>query len=260
MVKPGLMFALAVFGSLLPAPANAENWELAGAVNFDTGRYGAGDRTNSIYVPFTVARLYSDAKFSVTVPYLRQSAWGQVVWIGGKPVRPVRGPVSVSTPPQDGLGDILLRGDLVLVREASDGFDLVASGQLELPTADEKKWLGTGEMSESAGLEFTKELLPGWSLLAAACYTLVGDPPGIDYNNQLFLGLGLKRLLSDKLTLTVQYETESSIVSGNPDPVSLNALMTYLMPDGFQATGGASLGLSDGSPEIGVSLGVSQKF
>ncbi|OGR96537.1 MAG: hypothetical protein A2016_00775 [Elusimicrobia bacterium GWF2_62_30] len=194
------------------------------------------------------------------MPYLRQSAWGQVIWLGGKPVRPVRGPVSVSVPAQAGLGDILLRGGYTLMREAADGFGMEVYGQLELPTADKEKWLGTGEMDESAGLKFTKEMLPGWLLLASGGYTLVGDPPGTDFNNQLSLGLGVKRSLSDKLSMAVQYETESSIVSGNPAPASLNALVTYLMPDSFLATGGASLGLSDGSPEIGLSLGVSQKF
>ncbi|MDD5209157.1 MAG: transporter [Elusimicrobiales bacterium] len=243
-----------------PAAAQAADWKFSTSVNFDTGRYGSEDRTNSVYIPFTLKRYLTNADLSVTVPYLRQSSSGQVAWVGGKPVRVTKGRVSVATSSNSGLGDIILHGTFGLKRDGPGSFDLGLAGKLKLPTADEKKGLGTGKMDVGTGLEFAKEFSPGWTLLADGYYTIIGEPAGVNFNNQVSLDLGIYRLLSERVSLTVSYETQNSIVSGNPGPRSISGTLAYNVPDGVQLFGGAALGLSDGSPEIGVSGGFSQRF
>ncbi|MBU2573055.1 MAG: transporter [Elusimicrobia bacterium] len=257
------MFSTAIVSAEpLPEAARETDWKFSSSVNYDTGKYGTPDRTNSVYIPFTLKRCYSNADLSVTAPYLRQSSAGQVTWVGGKPVQvgKGKGAASAGTTSESGLGDIMLRGAYTLKRDGPKSFGLGLSGKLKLPTANENKGLGTGEMDEGVGLEFAKEINPDWSLLAAGYFTIIGDPDGVDFNNQVSLDIGFYKTLRSDLGLTVFYQTQSAIVDGNADPRSVSGTLSYSAPDGLQFSGGLTLGLSDGSPDIGLSAGFSRRF
>ena len=244
----------------LPEAAREADWRFSTSVNYDTGKYGTPDRTNSVYIPFTLKRYYSEADLSVTVPYLRQSSAGQVTWVGGKPVRVARGQGAAVNSTESGLGDIILRGTYTLKRDGPKSFGLGLAGRLKLPTADENKGLGTGELDEGVGLEFAKEINPDWTLLADGYFTIIGDPDGVDFYNQVSLDIGFYKKLSGKLGLTMLYETQSAIVDGNADPRSLSGTLSYSAESGAQFSGGLTLGLSDGSPDIGLSAGFNRRF
>ena len=71
----------------LAAPSGAQDWKMSAMVSYDTGKYGTSDHTSSFYIPLTLKRYFDKSSASVTVPYLRQSSTGQVVRVGGSPVR-----------------------------------------------------------------------------------------------------------------------------------------------------------------------------
>ena len=252
--------AVFAWAALLPAAARAADWKFSSSVNFDTGKYGTSERTNSVYVPFTLKRYYENSDLSVTVPYLRQSAMGQVTWVGGSPVRLFPRFRTAVTARQAGLGDIMLRGTRTLLREEPDAFDLALAGKVKLPTADEAKGLGTGRLDAGAGLEYAKLVSPGWTFLADGYYTFIGEPEGADFNDQLSVDMGFYRQLREGLALTVLLEGQNAIVDGNDGPRSLSGTLSYRASDGVQFFGGLTLGLSDGSPAFGVSLGFSGRF
>ena len=255
------MFTAARAGAEPPQDTGSpEVWRFSSSFNYDTGKYGTPDRTNSVYIPFTLKRYFLDADLSVTVPYLRQSSTGQVTRVGGKPVRVDKAPRTSDESSESGLGDIMLRGAYALLREGPGSFELGLVGKIKLPTADEKKGLGTGELDAGAGLEFAKQINASWTLLADAYYTIIGDPEGVDYNNQLALDLGFYKPLKENLGLTVLFETQSAITDGGSDPRSLSGTLSYGASDGLQFSGGLTLGLSDGSPDAGISVGFSRKF
>lgn len=252
--------ALLACAALLPAAAGAADWKLSSSINYDTGKYGTTSRTDSFYVPFTLKRYFSSWDLSVTVPYLRQSSTGQVIWVGGQPTRGPGKHLAAGTAGQGGLGDIMLRGNYPLLLEEHNTFDLALAGKLKLPTADKDKGLGTGEADAGAGLELAKEVAAGWTLMADGYYTLIGQPAGEDFNNQLSLDAGFYRQLSEKTGLTVLYEARNAIVNGNAGPRSLSGTLSMGGADGAQYFCGLTLGLSDGSPDAGASLGLSKKF
>jgi len=248
-----------------PAPeAASRDWKTSVSANYDTGKYGTQDRTESVYVPFTLKRSYRDADLSVTVSYLRQTSAGQVTWVGGRPTHVGPGKRAAAASPgtsmESGFGDMLLRGTYTLKRDGPKAFDLGLAGKLKLPTASEEKGLGTGEMDGGAGLEFAKEITPGWSLLADGYFTIIGDPAGVDFNDQVSLDIGFYRTLRPNLGLTVLYETQGAIVDGNADPRTVSGTLSYSAPGGGAFSCGLTLGLSDGSPEIGLSAGASRRF
>jgi len=253
------MAALCLAGSA--APACAYDWKMSALVSYDTGKYGTPDRTNTLYIPLTLKRYYGDAAVSVTVPYLRQSSTGQVTYVNGTPMRANRRTTTTTTGSSEaGLGDIMLRGSYPLLQDGPAAFDLALAGSVKLPTASKSKGLGTGRFDEGAGLEFGKEVAAGWTLLVDGYYTIIGEPAGASYRNQLSLDFGFYRALKKDLGLTVLYSARSAIVAGNPGPKDLSGTLDYKAADGNNYFCGLLLGLSDGSPAIGVNAGLSRRF
>ena len=256
----GIYLPAAVCLALLAPAAGAADWKFSTSFNYDTGDYGTNNLTESVYIPFTLKRYYREGDLSVTVPWLRQSATGQVTRVSGRPVRATSGSGGAAAQSESGLGDILVRGSYVLKVDGPKSFDLAAAGRLKLPTADETRGLGTGELDEGAGFEFAKKVSPGLTILADGYYTIIGDPEGIDFNNQLAFDIGFYRPLNGKVGFTLLYETRSAMLDGNSDPRELSGTLDYKPAGGNQYSGGLLLGLSDGSPDVGLSFGLSRKF
>ena len=253
-------FLSACCATLLAPPARGADWKFSSSFNYDSGDYGTGTRTESVYIPFTIKRYYREGDLSVTVPFLRQSSTGQVTRVGGRPMLATGGKTGAAASSETGLGDIMVRGAYILRQDGPGSFDLAAAGRLKLPTADETRGLGTGELDEGVGFEFAKRVSPGLTLLADGYYTIIGDPEGVDFNNQLALDIGFSRPLNGKTALTVLYETRGALLDGNSDPRELSGTLEYKSADGNNYSGGLLLGLSDGSPELGLSFGLSRRF
>lgn len=245
----------------LPAapPAGAQDWQFSSSVNYDTGKYGTSYRTDAVYIPLTLKRYYRYGDVSVTASWLRQSTTGQTTRVNGTPVR-VHGGSAAPTSSQSGPGDLLVRGTLDLKTEKLDSYDLALAGLLKLPTADKSKGLGTGQMDQGFGLEFAKNIAGRWTLLLDGYYTIVGEPQGMDYNSQLALAAGFHKTVGEGFGLTMLYETRSALVAGSPDPRDVFAQLSYDWPNGLRYAGGLTLGLSEGSPDLGLSAAVSRKF
>ncbi|MDA8131371.1 MAG: transporter [Elusimicrobia bacterium] len=242
----------------LAASAAAKDWRFGAGAAYDSGKYGTGIRTDSVSLPFTLTRYYHFGEVSATAAWLRQSSKGRVTRVWGLPARlpATRGPSSAESGP----GDILVRGTLALKTEKEDAFDLALVGRLKLPTADKDKGLGTGQLDQGAGLEFSKDIAGRWTLLLNGYYTIIGDPRNFNFNNELALAAGFRKRLNEVLSLEGLYETRSALVDGTDDPRDLRGLLTYTKADGDVLSAGLLLGLSEGSPSVGLSFGFSRRL
>lgn len=243
-----------------PACASDLDWKMSTSLNYETGEYGTSTRSSSLYVPFTVKRYWGDGYASLTLPFVSLTGNGQVTNVGGRPVMIRAGQGTTKTVTHSGAGDAVVRGGWDLLREDPQPFDLTVVGKIKAPTADKDKGLGTGEFDEGLGLEFGKLLFPGWTLIADLYYTVIGDPPGRDLNNQVAVDLGFSHPLQKDLTLTVLYEGSNALVSGEPDPRDLRGILDYRLSKQSSLFGGGLVGLSRGSPDFGFTLGGSFRF
>ncbi len=146
------------------------------------------------------------------------------------------------------------------MKEDPQPFDLSLIAKIKLPTADKDKGLGTGKFDEGLGLEFGRLIVPGWTLLADLYYTVIGDPPGTNLNNQLAADVGFSHPLQEDLTLTALLEGSNALVSGQPAPLDLRGILDYKLGEQSGISGGVLVGLSDGSADYGLSLGGSYRF
>lgn len=240
--------------------ASGHDWKLSTSLNYESGTYGTSTRSSSLYVPFTIKRAWDDWHASLTLPYVSLSTDRQVANVGGRPARIRKGPAGTARDTQSGPGDAVLRGGYALFREDAHRVDLTVIGKIKAPTADKDKGLGTGEFDEGLGLEFAKLVMADWTLIADLAYTVIGDPSTTDLNNQTAVDIGFSHALQKDLTLTVLFEGSNALVSGEPHPMDLRGIFDYKLSERGALFGGGLIGLTDGSPDLGFTLGGRYRF
>jgi outer membrane protein OmpA-like peptidoglycan-associated protein len=105
---------------------------------------------------------------------------------------PFAGTSSSSPGWQTGFGDVNLGAKYKFVDDYHGGGAGVAlRGYVKLPTADEKKGLGTGKTSFGADLVLSKSLNRAADIHASLGYQINSDPDGLDIGNAFKWGLGL---------------------------------------------------------------------
>jgi hypothetical protein len=159
-----------------------------------------------------------------------------------------------------GMGDIVLRGGYTytFINPQMKDVSLTGSISVKMPTADEQDGLGTGQADVGAFVSLAKQ----WGTLKGsinAGYIEVGDPADIDYNNILLYGIGLFKRI-DLLGLYMSLEGRSSLTDETDNPLEVNAGALYLVSHNYGLTGSGFVGLTNGSPDFGASLGLIRWF
>lgn len=261
-------------------PQPTPQWRVSATVNYSSGSYGTDSRTNILYAPLTVRRIFQNGDVSLTIPFVSISGTGAVRLVGGMPTRTSSStassigtlasttgggkgtgsrPLSSATT-DSGLGDIILRGRYYLVEE-SDIVPLVAlTGRIKMPTADPDRGLGTGEFDEGAGVELTKTLMDRWLAFLDGGYNIIGDAPGTNFNNQWWYDVGVGYDVTDKFNISLFYEEYRALVSTVNNPRDLLALTQYVASNAVHLTGSLLVGLSNGAPNYGAGAGVRFRF
>ncbi len=251
-----LSFLLALLSA---APTWAQDWRfsLSTFVNYSRGDYGTTQDTTLVYVPFTLrAKPIEGLTLGLTVPYIRQTTQNIVVTGGGVAVR--KGVTTAQT--EDGLGDLLLKGEYVLLKEQPSIPEITASLKIKFPTADEDKGLGTGEFDETIGVSFSKTFAQRLVAYLDFAYTFIGSPPGTNFNNTFSWSVGTAYLVAQPLTLFGFLDGATAISPGRDNPLEFRFGAEYKVVQAVRLTGSVSVGLSDGSPDYGVSGGLAWRF
>ncbi|RMG87825.1 MAG: transporter, partial [Candidatus Dadabacteria bacterium] len=172
----------------------AGNLSLGMGVDVQTGDYGTGETTDAWSI--TVQARYRPAprwSLEVSVPYLYQSASTTTTTAGGMRFDVERdrrsastggatvidrrrrwGNVEKVTDTQQGLGDVTVGASYSLVEESDAVPGIRVSAGVKVPTADERKNLGTGEWDLEVGAEAAK-ILGDWDLFGSARYVFQGE-------------------------------------------------------------------------------------
>jgi hypothetical protein len=281
----GLKTALYVllFGA---ASAQAQSWQVGTAPSFMTGTYGGGDATDIFYTPITAKRLFKDGDVTLVVPYLCVTGPAGVTIVGDSAIRtgstggtsvrdvsatrPSRGssaaapsapaaPV-VTVQRQCGLGDVVVRGRYYVLDERAWYPTIALRAHLKTPTADAERGLGTGRPDEGIGVEITRTLGGGLSVMADGGYTFLGQPDGVEFNRPWWYDVGLGQdLARGVVNVSVFFEEYQAIVPGLPSARDVLAAFT-LKGRGWQAQLAAQIGASDGAAERGFTVGISRRF
>ncbi len=71
----------------LVAQADDERWQIGTAPTFSSGKYGTDTRTDILYAPVSIRRLFDDGDLTLIAPFTCISGNGGVTLVGGVPIR-----------------------------------------------------------------------------------------------------------------------------------------------------------------------------
>jgi hypothetical protein len=215
-------------------------------------------------MPFILKRWWdNDWSGSVTVPILVQSGNGSAVRVGGKLVRigggnKARGGGPVAR--EAGLGDVLLKAGYDLLSEDRAPFNLTVIAKTKLPTASSAKGLGTGEFDAGTGVQLDKEVTSEWTAFLDLYYTFIGSPPGQELQNETAWDFGVSHLIDRDVWLTVQFDASNALVEGTSAPRDLRATVDDKLDAETKVYFGGLVGLTQGSPQLGLLVGANRRF
>ncbi len=238
--------------------AATRDWTLTTSVTYSTGDFGTSTTTNTVYVPVTLQRNLSQGRVYLTVPYIDQQSGPGVQAFGGRPFRVSGGAGNSGW--NGGVGDIILGGSYDLLREPDRPLDLSGFASVKFPSADKDKNLGTGEFDETLGLAGSKSIGGNWSVLGRVGYTFIGDPPGVNLKNQFFYAAGVGYQWTKETFSSISYEERTKLVNGRPNPRDLVLGVDHKLNETTGIFGDLDFGLSEGSPDIAVTAGMSWWF
>jgi len=264
---------IAISAALLLAcisPAAAEDeprWSLSSSVNYSVGDYGTGKDTTFIYVPFTLGVKPID-RFTIglTIPYIYQTGETVVITGGGVAVRKNKqsqlGTATQNqvTSTEQGLGDVLLKGQYVLLEETSVLPEIAPYLKIKFPTADSNRGLGTGEFDETVGVDLSKTLFPRFVSYVTLAYTFIGSPAGSSFDNSFGWSVGAAYLVAQPFSVFAFLDGSTAISSGQANPLEVRVGADYRVAQALKIFGSVSRGLSDGSADWGVSAGLVVRF
>ena len=222
------------------------DWQWTGTFGvMDThGSYGTAQKTNVFLSLATISVANSDFKFSASVPYMRISGRGLVLFnASGNPIvvnRRAVGPADVRT----GWGDLNLSASYTIPSSVLDDFELRISGLAKLPTAPSRRRLNTGEADIGMSVDVSRQW-GAWGPFLTVGYMDRGQPRGYTLYNTTSVSAGTSLQLRDDLVAVASYDYDSA---DSP-----------LVPSAHQMFGSLSWirGLTAGSPDLGAGLLIS---
>lgn len=239
--------------------SETDEWSLTTSINYETGDFGTDTTTNTIYVPLTLTRDLTEAEVSLTVPYISQKSGPGVTAFSGIPLRTSQA-TSGKKRQESGLGDIILGGKYFLIKEDTNPISLFPVGRIKFPTASEDDGLGSGEFDETIGLESKKSLNKEWTLYGDIYYTFIGEPEGLDLENEFAYNLGVGCDITQATVVSIYYQERTALINGEDNPRQLAFYATHDLQTGTSLFGGIGVGLTNSSPDTSLSLGISFGF
>jgi hypothetical protein len=231
--------------------------EFVTGVEYQEGEYFTGERVEILTVQNAARLRVGQTVFSVSLPWHRIEAPGNVIGGGGGifglPI--IVDPTQPTTRERrSGIGDLRLGVAQTLPSVA--GVELTLSGQVKLPTASAARGIGTGETDFAVGAELARSFGPVTPFLSVG-YTMPGDPKAYDLQNSFSARGGVALQLGRSLRGNVSYGFAQGVSPQVPDErqisMGLNASLSRTLSLGLYG----NAGLSNGAPDVaaGVSLG-----
>jgi hypothetical protein len=240
--------------AIRPAPASRAV-EVSTGIEYQKGKYGTAQKVEALSIPTNLRVSTGRVQFTATLPYLRIDSPGNVVGGGGgifglpiivDPARPA------TRDRREGIGDLRL-GAAYSVPSSSLG--LTFTGQVKVPTASERKRLGTGKIDYMVGAELSKSFA-GITPFASVAYTIPGDPQGYDLRDSISARAGLAAQIGERVRGHIFYGYAQSLSRLVPDEQQISTGINAGLSDRLSLGLYGSAGLSQGAPDVGAGVQV----
>jgi len=251
--------------SLTAAPSLADDkdyqpqdWQLTGTfgVNYSSGNYGTPINTNVLLGLPTLSLGTGNFKFSASIPYMRIDGRGLVVFdASGNPIVINR---RTTLPPalRTGWGDVNFSASYTIPPAVLDDFEVRLTGVTKIPTGSARKRLSTGEYDFGASVDISRQF-GIWGPFVTVGYLNLGQPAGFTLYNTTSVSAGTSLVLSDNLVAVASYDYDSADSPLVPAGHELSGSLSWMRDDHITLMGYGTVGLSAGSPDLGVGFLIS---
>ncbi|MEK6633791.1 MAG: transporter [Nitrospirota bacterium] len=274
-----------------------QHWQVGFTPSYSSGKFGTDTTSTFFYAPLSIRRMFKDGDVTLVIPFVTATTDGRTTLVGGTGTRiddnggsnsgtggggggaedggcsgkgsGVSGKDRVcglttrnagQKVTTAGLGDIILKGRYYAVEE-KDYMPLIAvTGRMKLPTASASQGLGTGAFDYGAGVEISKMLGDNWIAFLDGGYNIIGDPEGINFQNQHWYDVGAGYYFTRDVLVSAYYEEYRSILRGFVNARDVFLAANYTASAAWRFSGGVTLGLSDGAPDFALTVGTSYRF
>ena len=223
---------------------------------YSSGSYGTNRNTNVELALPALSMETGDFKFTASLPYMRISGRGLVVFDSvGNPIvinRNTAAPPDVRT----GWGDLNLSASYTVPAAILAGFELKVSGLTKLPTGPARRRLNTGETDFGGSIDVSRRF-GIWSPFLTVGYLVPGKPSVFTLYNTTSVSAGTTLELSNDLVASASYDWDSASTPLVPASHELFGSLSWVRGDNVTLSGYTTVGLSDGSPQVGVGVLVS---
>ena len=244
------LLCMAVLVAPVAHAATDANFSVSLGAEYTSGDYGTSSKTNIWYFPVTFGYETDVNRFFLTVPYVSVEGTGNVVFTsGGMGMRRTTTGTSVRT--ESGLGDVELGASHKIGGTATSRVDL--TGKIKFGTADRDKNLGTGEDDFAVQLDAEKYYARD-TVYGTGGYKILGDPPGINYDNVLYGIVGVSHKLDEQRAASLEFYAKEAALPGTDGQSELTFFLSSKTDRNTKVTGYLLKGFSDGSPDWGIGV------
>ena len=237
------------------AMADDPGIRLSGAFGFgySDGDYGTNKDTNVLLGLSTLSAKTGNFQFNVSMPYMRISGRGLVVFdTAGNPII-INRRLSLPADVRSGFGDLNLSATYAIPPEILDDFKVSISGRLKAPTASSRRRLSTGEADYGASIDVA-HAYGRWQPFATIGYLVSGQPVGYVLKNTFSASTGTSFEFSESLVAIASFDYDSASSPLLSSSQEVFSSLSWIVNDKITLTGYATKGLRSGSPDIGTGL------
>ena len=156
---------------------------------------------------------------------------------------------------RSGLGDNWFGPQIRFYRQTAHAPSLAFSYAVKVPSASQKKGLGSGRTYHALTILASKDVL-GTRFDVNATYFLVGRQNASGFHRNVQLNLSFSRPLRSRLGITGEFYGNTRLAPGSPGFASTLWALTYQFSPRLVVDAGIDAGLSAGAPHKRVFVGV----
>lgn len=258
-MRIGHSLVAAIIGTVAAGSAQAADTPssvtLGATPSYYQGTYGTSTTTKIWYLPFWAKLKVNEFSFKLTVPLISVQSAGALV-SGGMVIG---GGAAKNVTTNSGLGDIWAEGSYRF-RGTGNAPDISPYLKVKFGTASYSKGLGTGENDYEPGVGFQWAVGTSIFPFADIGYRIVGSPPGLSLSNIATYDGGMTFKVDQRNFLTGMYAGHESTQAGFASAADLIVAWNYYTRPGSGFQVYVDKGLSNGSPDFGVGVGVQTRF
>ena len=253
--------AMLISSSAWGAVGQDQDIQLTGTfgLGYSNGGYGTNRNTDVLLNLSTISLETDDLKFAVSMPYMRISGRGLLVFDAAGNPEVINRRTSIVPDVRTGFGDINFSATYSVPPAILDDFEVRLTARIKAPTASERRRLSTGKADFAMSVDISREF-GIWGPFVTVGYLVPGRPATFSLSNTVSISAGTSIELSDNLVsiISYDYDSESSPLVGSSK--EMFGSLSWLVSKSVTLTGYGSAGLSSGSPDVGAGLLVSYGF